>query len=257
MTLSTTESTDPGTGDARLPLTGHLDELRKRLLRALAAVGIGTLVCYNFAPTIYRTLMAPLSRALPPESRFIFTELTEAFLTYFKIALWGGFLLASPVIFYQIWQFVSPGLYHKERALVLRFAAWSVLALAAGIAFGYLVAIPTIFGFLLSFGRQAIVPMPAMQASLSLVIRILSIFGVLFELPLALYLCGRGGILNPRLLRKGRKIAILGALILAAVLTPPDVVSQLMVAVPIYVLYEVGILTCAVGARRHAKAAGG
>jgi sec-independent protein translocase protein TatC len=201
--------------------------------------------------------MAPLSRALPPESRFIFTELTEAFLTYFKIALWGGFLLASPVIFYQIWQFVSPGLYHKERALVLRFAAWSVLALAAGIAFGYLVAIPTIFGFLLSFGRQAIVPMPAMQASLSLVIRILSIFGVLFELPLALYLCGRGGILNPRLLRKGRKIAILGALILAAVLTPPDVVSQLMVAVPIYVLYEVGILTCAVGARRHAKAAGG
>ncbi|HEY5995588.1 MAG TPA: twin-arginine translocase subunit TatC, partial [Candidatus Deferrimicrobiaceae bacterium] len=216
---------------------------------------IGTLVCYNWAPSIYRTLMAPLSRALPPESRFIFTELTEAFLTYFKIALWGGFLLGSPVIFYQIWQFVSPGLYHKERALVLRFAAWSVLALAAGIAFGYFVAIPSIFGFLLSFGRQAIVPMPAMQASLSLVIRILSIFGVLFELPLVLYLCGRGGILTPKLLRKGRKVAILGALVLAAVLTPPDVVSQLMVAVPICVLYEVGILTCAVGARRHAKAA--
>jgi sec-independent protein translocase protein TatC len=255
MTLSETEPTGPNAGDARLPLTGHLDELRTRLLRALTAVGVGTIACYNWAPAIYRTLMAPLTRALPPGSRFIFTELTEAFLTYFKIALWGGFLLASPVVFYHIWRFVSPGLYRKEKALVLRFAAFSVAGLAAGIAFGYYVAIPAIFGFLLSFGRQAIVPMPAMQATLSLVIRILTIFGVLFELPLALYLCGRGGILNPGLLRKGRKVAILGALVLAAVLTPPDVVSQLMVAVPIYVLYEVGILTCAVGSRSRAKAA--
>lgn len=255
MTLSATEPTGPNAGDARLPLTGHLDELRTRLLRSLMAVGIGTLVCYNWAAQIYRALMAPLTRALPPDSRFIFTELTEAFLTYFKIALWGGFLLASPVVFYHVWRFVSPGLYHKEKALVLRFAAWSVVGLAAGIAFGYFVAIPSIFGFLLSFGRQAIVPMPAMQATLSLVIRILSIFGVLFELPLVLYLCGRGGILNPGLLRRGRKVAVLGALVLAAVLTPPDVVSQMMVAVPIYVLYEAGILTCALGARRHLKAA--
>jgi sec-independent protein translocase protein TatC len=248
-------ASEPAGIDGRLPLTGHLEELRKRLVRAMIAVGIGTLLCYNWAGPIYKTLMAPLTRSLPPESRLIFTELTEAFLTYFKVALWGGFLLASPVVFHQVWRFVSPGLYDKERALVLRFAFWSAAGLVAGVAFGYFVAIPSIFSFLLSFGRQTVVPMPSMQASLSLVIRTLTIFGVLFELPLALYLAGRGGILTSRLLRKGRKLAVLGALILAAVLSPPDVVSQLLIAVPLYVLYEVGILTCGVGARRHRKAA--
>jgi sec-independent protein translocase protein TatC len=241
--------------DARLPLTGHLDELRKRLVRSLLAVAVATLLCYNFAGPIYKTLMAPLTRSLPADSRIIFTELTEAFLTYFKVALWCGFLLASPVVFHQAWRFVSPGLYAKERNLVLRFAFWSVAGLAAGVAFGYFVAIPSIYSFLLSFGRDAIVPMPSMQASLSLVIRLLTIFGVLFEMPLALYLCGRGGILTPALLRRGRKIAVLASLLLAAVLTPPDIVSQLIVAVPLYVLFEAGILTCALGARRRAKAA--
>ncbi len=256
MTLSATDPPVPTAAEEpRLPLTGHLDELRKRLVRALLAVAIGTIVCYNWAGPIYGTLMAPLSRSLPPDSHLIFTELTEAFLTYFKVALWGGFLLASPVVSYQAWRFVSPGLYAKERALVLRFAFWSAAGLAAGVAFGYFVAIPTIFSFLLSFGRQSIVPMPSMQASLSLVLRMLSIFGVLFELPLLLYLCGRGGILTPALLRKGRKVAVLGALLLAAVLTPPDMVSQLLVAGPLYVLYEAGILMCWLGALRHAKAA--
>lgn len=243
------------TEDARLPLTGHLDELRKRLLRSLLAVGAGTALCYNWSGPIYRELMSPLRDALPADSRMVFTELTEAFLTYFKVSLWCGFLLASPFVFYQIWRFVSPGLYSKERSLVARFAVWTFFGLAAGIAFGYFVAIPSIFSFLLSFGRDTIVPMPSMKAALSLIIRMLSIFGVLFELPLVLYLCGRGGILTPALLRKGRKVAVLGALLLAAVLTPPDVVSQTMVAVPLYVLYEIGILTCGLGAMRHAKAA--
>ncbi len=254
MTLPATDPPDSVTSENRLPLTGHLDELRKRLVRALLAVAIGTIICYNWAGPIYRSIMAPLSRSLPPESHLIFTELTEAFLTYFKVALWGGFLLASPVVFYQAWRFVSPGLYSKERALVLHFAFWSAAGLVAGVAFGYFVAIPSIFSFLLSFGRHSVVPMPSMQASLSLVLRMLSIFGVLFELPLALYLCGRGGILSSRILRKGRKVAALGALLLAAVLTPPDVISQLLVAGPLYLLYEVGIMTCGLGSRRHAKA---
>jgi sec-independent protein translocase protein TatC len=245
-------TTGPAPGEeARLPLTAHLEELRKRLVRSLVAVGAGTVLCYNFAEPIYRELVSPLRRALPPGSKLIFTELTEAFLTYFKIALWGGFLLASPVVFYQLWRFVSPGLYRKERNLVLRFVAWSVAGLAAGVAFGYFVAVPSIFSFLLSYGRSVILPMPSMKASLGLILRLLSIFGVMFELPLLLYLLGRGGILTPRLLRKGRKVALLAVLLLGALLSPPDVVSQLVVAGPLYVLFELGILTCALGGRRR------
>lgn len=239
-------------GEVRLPLSEHLEELRKRLIRSLIALGIGTGLCYNWADRIYKALMSPLLRLLPSDSKLIFTELTEAFLTYFKVALWGGFVLASPVIFHQLWRFVEPGLYRKEKALVLRFSLWSTAGFLAGMAFGYYVAIPAIFTFLLSFGRSIIVPMPSMKEALSFVLRMLLIFGVMFEMPLALFLCGRAGILTPALLRKGRKVAALAVLLLAAVLTPPDVVSQLVVAVPLYFLYEAGILTCALGARRRA-----
>jgi len=238
-------------GEIRQPLTEHLDELRRRLVRALIALGVGTALCYNFAERIYTALLSPLTASLPAESHLIFTELTEAFLTYFKMALWGGFVLASPVIFYQAWRFVSPGLYLKERKLFLVFAAWSTVGFLAGMAFAYFVAIPAVLSFFLSFGRSVVVPMPSMRESLSLILRLLLIFGVMFELPLVLFLAGRGGILTPEFLRKWRKGAVLGAIILAAVLTPPDAVSQIMVAFPLYALFEIGIVLCAVGARRR------
>lgn len=237
--------------EARLPLTEHLEELRRRLLRCLAALGIGTALCYNRAEDIYSALLRPLLTHLPGGSRLVFTELTEAFLTYFKVALWAGFLVSSPVIFFQLWRFVSPGLYRKERSVVIAFAGWTTAGLLAGMAFGYFVAIPQIFSFFLSFGRSTIVPMPSMKESLSLILRLLLVFGLLFEVPLVLYLLGRAGILSSALLRKGRKIALVGVLLLAAVLTPPDVVSQILIAVPFYLLYEIGILLCHVGERRR------
>ena len=236
--------------DVRLPLTEHLEELRKRLIRSFIALGVGAGLCYNWAEDIYRALLRPLLVQLPGNSHLIFTELTEAFLTYFKVALWGGFVLASPVIFYHIWRFVSPGLYRKERKVVLICIAWSTIGLLDGMAFGYFVAIPQVFSFFLGFGRSLIVPMPSMKESLSLILRLLFIFGVMFELPLMLYLLGRAGILTPELLRKGRKAAVLGVLLLAAVLTPPDVASQFLIAIPLYILYEAGILLCSVGTRR-------
>lgn len=244
---------EPG-DEVRLPLTEHLEELRKRLIRSLIALGIGTALCYQWADPIFRGLMAPLVRSLPPDSRFIFTELTEAFLTYFKVALWGGFVLASPVIFHQLWRFVEPGLYRKEKALVARFGLWSTAGFLLGIAFGYAVAIPAIVSFLFSFGRSIITPMPSMKESLSFVLRMLLLFGVMFELPLLLFLGGRAGILTAALLRRWRKGAVPAVLLLAAVLTPPDVVSQLVVAVPLYLLYEAGILACAAGARPRPQA---
>jgi sec-independent protein translocase protein TatC len=239
--------------ETRLPLSEHLEELRKRLIRSLLALGAGAGFCYNWAEDIYRALLRPLFVHLPGNSHLIFTELTEAFLTYFKVALWGGFVLASPVILYQLWRFVSPGLYRKERKVVLVCAAWSTAGLLAGMAFGYFVAIPQILSFFLGFGRSVIVPMPSMKESLSLVLRLLFTFGVMFELPLLLYLLGRAGILGPEMLRKGRKAAVLGVLLLAALLTPPDVASQFLTAVPLYILYEAGILLCALGARRNRR----
>ncbi len=244
---------DGEAGETRLPLTEHLEELRRRLVRALIAVAIGAALCYAWSEELYKALLQPLLIQLPPDSHIIFTELTEAFLTYFKVALLGGFVLASPVVSYQIWRFVSPGLYRKERRIVLVFSLWSTIAFLAGMAFAFFVAVPGIFSFLMSFGRSIIVPMPSMKDSLSLILRMLLIFGVMFELPLVLYLGGRAGILSPGLLRRGRKIAAVSVLLLAAVLTPPDAVSQLIVSVPLYILYEGGILLCALGAGRRAS----
>ncbi len=236
-------------GEVRLPLTEHLEELRSRLIRSLIAMAIGSAICYTKAEWIYRALLAPLISRLPADSRMIFTELTEAFLTYFKVALWGGFLLSSPVIFYQMWRFVSPGLYRKERKLLIAFSFWSTAALFAGMAFAYFVAVPVIFSFFLSFGGSSILPMPSMRESLSLVLRILILFGVMFEIPLLLFLAGMAGIVTPGLLRRGRKGALLVVFLAGAVLTPPDAVSQILIAIPLYLLYELGILLCAAGSK--------
>jgi sec-independent protein translocase protein TatC len=237
------------TEEVRLPLSEHLEEFRTRLVRSLIALAIGTALCYSRAEDIFAALLKPLIESLPGNSRLIFTELTEAFLTYFKVALWGGFVISSPVIFHQIWRFISPGLYRKERKVALACVGWSTAGLVGGMAFGYYVAIPQVFSFFLSFGRSVIVPMPSMKEALSLVLRLLMIFGVMFELPLVMFLLGRVGVLTPALLRKGRKVAVIGTLLLAAVLTPPDVVSQLLIAIPLYALFEAGILLCAFGAK--------
>jgi sec-independent protein translocase protein TatC len=240
--------------EIRQPLTEHLSELRTRLIRSLIAFAIGTGICYNYSGRIYQVLIRPVVQGLPEGSHLVFTELTEAFLTYFKLSLWGGFLLASPVIFHQMWCFISPGLYRREQKLVAVFAFWSTISFAAGTAFAYFIAVPAFINFFFSFGKTVVTPLPSMKESLSLVLRILLIFGVMFELPIFFYFMGRGGILPARIFRKWRKAAILGSVVLAAVLTPPDIVSQLMLAVPLYALYELGIILCAVGERRSKAA---
>jgi sec-independent protein translocase protein TatC len=245
---------EPGTNaEVRLPLTEHLDELRQRLIRSLVAMGLGTALCYARAEVLYQLLLAPLTGRLPGDSQLIFTELTEAFLTYFKLSLWGGFILASPVIFHQAWMFVSPGLFKKEKKILVLFTGCSTAAFLSGMVFGYYFAIPSIFSFFLAFGGPTIVAMPSMKEALSLTLRILLIFGVMFEVPLVMALAGRVGIVTPELLRRGRKVAIVIVFVVGAVLSPPDVLSQIFVAVPVYLLYEVGILLCVLGARRQKR----
>jgi len=246
--------TEPGTNsEVRLPLTEHLDELRKRLIRSLIAMGLGAALCYTRADVLYQLLLAPLTEQLPGDSRLIFIELTEAFLTYFKLSLWGGFILASPVIFYQAWKFVSPGLFQKERKILFLFTACSTAAFLSGMVFAYYLAVPSIFSFFLAFGGTTIVAMPSMKEALSLILRILLMFGVMFEVPLVMALAGWVGIVTPELLRRGRKVAFITVFIVGAVLSPPDVLSQIFVAIPVYLLYEVGILLCALATRGHKR----
>jgi sec-independent protein translocase protein TatC len=250
------EALSPGESEElRLPLLGHLDELRSRLTRALLAVAAGSVLCYAKAETLYRALLKPLLASLPPGSHLVFTEVTEAFLTYFKVALFGGLFLGSPVVFFQLWRFISPGLYPRERRLALVFAGSCFLALAAGAAFGYLVALPVLFRFLFSFGTPWVTALPSMKESLDLVLRLLFVFSILFELPLVLYLLGRIGIVTAAGLRKGRRYALVAVVVAAAVLTPPDVVSQLLLAAPLYLLFEAGIVLCAVGGRKGERGA--
>ena len=239
--------------EVRLPLTEHLDELRKRLIRSLLAMGLGTVLCYTRAEILYQLLLAPLTGRLPGDSRLVFIELTEAFLTYFKLSLWGGFILASPVIFYQAWRFVSPGLFRKERKILVLFTACTTAAFLSGMVFAYYLAVPSIFSFFLAFGGPTIVAMPSMKEALSLVLRILLIFGVMFEVPLVMALAGWMGIVTPELLRRGRKVAFVTVFFVGAILSPPDVLSQIFVAIPVYLLYEVGILLCSLGARGHKR----
>jgi sec-independent protein translocase protein TatC len=219
----------------------HLSELRLRLTRCSIAIGIGFLACYGFSKQLFELLMRPLVEVIPPESKLIFTALPEAFFTYIKVALVGGVLLTSPYIFYQIWRFIAPGLYEEERQNMVPVALCSGLFFVAGSSFGYYVVFPFAFEFFMSFATEVIQPMPSLKEYLSFSLKLLFAFGLVFELPLFIFFLARLGIVNAKMLRKFRKYAFICAFILSAILTPPDVISQTLMAGPLIVLFELSI----------------
>ncbi len=229
----------------KVPFTEHLEELRHRLIVCFIAVGIGFAISYAFKERLFNFLASPLLSAMQAGDKLVFTGLPEAFFTYLKIAFFGGCLLASPVIIYQFWMFVAPGLYRKERRLLAPIIALSILFFIGGGSFGYIVVFPLGFQFFLGFATETIRPLPAMKEYLGLAVKLLLAFGLVFELPLAITAMARLGIVSVEFLKKNRRYAILIFFIVAAILTPPDVVSQIMMAVPLMLLYEVSI----VGAR--------
>ena len=222
-------------------LLDHLDELRKHLFRCAIAAFIGFVACYAFAERMFELLMRPLTPLLPENTHLIFTSLPEGFFTYLKLAAVAGIFLTSPYIFYEIWLFVAPGLYKHERKWILPIAFFSAFFFTAGALFGYLVVFPFAFKFFISFTTELIRPMPSLREYLSFTIKMLIAFGVAFELPLFIFFLARFGIVTSSGLRKKRKYAILFAFIVSAVLTPPDVVSQSLMAGPLILLYELGI----------------
>ncbi|MCX5908881.1 MAG: twin-arginine translocase subunit TatC [Deltaproteobacteria bacterium] len=224
--------------DKKLPLTAHLEELRKRLIYAFLAIGIAFGICYAFIREIVEFLMAPLVQALPKGSTLVFTAVPEAFFTYLKAAFLAGIFFAAPFALYQIWAFISPGLYEREKKYVLPYIFVSSAFFLAGAIFCYYIFFPVIFRFFLSFASKDIRPLPAINEYLTFTIKLLLAFGLLFQWPALVFFLARMGVITGKALAKNRKYAILAIFVAAAILTPPDLVSQLLLAAPLLAMYE-------------------
>lgn len=228
--------------DGRMSLFDHLKELKKRLIRAFIAIFAGFLICYAFAEELFNFLVQPLLKVLPHGSKLIYTGLPEAFFTYMKVAFVAGCFLASPAVFYQIWAFIAPGLYDEEKRHILPVAIFSAFFFILGGAFAYYIAFPFAFEFFMSYSTDIIEAQPKLNEYLSLSLQLLFAFGLIFELPLFTFFLAKMGLVTAAGMRKYRRYAILTNFIVAALLTPPDVMSQLLMAFPMMLLYEISIL---------------
>ena len=236
--------------DDKLPFTAHLEELRKRLIVCFVAVGVGFAASYGFKEILFGILVQPLRQVMNPGDTLIYTGLPEAFFTYLKVSLLSGIMLAAPVILYQFWMFVAPGLYRKERRILLPIVFLSSLFFIGGSLFGYFIVFPWGFKFFLGFATETIRPLPSMKEYLGFSAKLLLAFGLVFELPLVITFLARMGLVSVSFLKKNRKYALLLFFAGAAMLTPPDVVTQVMMALPLMLLYEISIL----GARIFGRA---
>jgi len=231
--------------DRPMGLMDHLAELRGRLVRCCIAVMVGFFACWAVVDPIFDALVAPLLSVLPEGSHAIYTTLPEGFFTRMHIAFVAGVFVSSPVIFYQIWSFIAPGLYEEEKQHIVPVAFMSAVFFISGGAFCYFVVFPNAFSFFVSYATDTIVAMPKVSDYLSFVLKLILAFGLVFEMPLFAFFLARMGIVTAELMRKVRRYAILGIFIVAAVLSPPDVVSQLLMAAPMLLLYEISILVAA------------
>ena len=238
--------------DEKQPFLSHLEELRKRLIVSAIAVGVGFGLSYFFAERLFLILVSPLKENLPAGDRLIFTNLPEMFFTYIKTAFVTGILLSAPLIFYEIWMFVAPGLYQREKRYVIPFVVCSSILFVGGALFGYFIVFPFGFRFFLSFANEYIQALPSVKQYFSFAIKLLFAFGIVFELPVVVFFLARIGLINADLLKKKRKYAILLTFVTAAILTPPDVITQCMMAGPLLVLYEIGIFVAKIAERKRA-----
>jgi sec-independent protein translocase protein TatC len=243
--------------DTKQPLLEHMIELRRRLLWCLATLVLTFFLCFAFAKDIFAILVQPLLKA--GQGKLIYTDIFEAFFTQVKVALFAALMLSFPVLATQLWRFVAPGLYAKEKNAFLPFLLATPLFFAAGACFAYFVAMPWALHFLLSFqgdvGGVSQEALPGVGNYLNFVTRFLFGFGAAFLLPILLMILERAGLVTREQLAKSRRYAIVGAAAVSAVLTPPDVVSMLLLLVPLYGLYEIAILAIRITHWRAARKA--
>lgn len=234
----------------------HLVELRTRLIRALLAVGIIFLCLFPWAKELYALLAQPLLTSLPQGGQMIATDVVGVFLVPMKVALMVAFLIALPYVLYQAWSFVAPGLYAHEKRLALPLVAASVLLFFVGMAFAYFLVFPTIFFFLAHIAPQGVAWMTDIEKYLSFVLTTFIAFGVTFEVPVLVIVLVLVGIVDLAKLREWRPYVIVGAFVVAAVFTPPDVISQLMMAIPLCLLFELGLFLARFVRRQIPETAG-
>lgn len=220
----------------------HLVELRDRLLRAILAVLIVFLCLFPWAKDLYTLLAQPLLAVLPQGGQMIATDVVGVFLVPMKVALLVAFVIALPYVLFQIWAFVAPGLYTHEKRLVLPLIFTSTLLFIAGMAFAYFLVFPVVFKFMASIAPEGVAWMTDIEKYLSFALTTFIAFGVTFEVPVAVVLLVRMNVVSVDKLREIRPYVIVGAFVVGAIFTPPDVISQLMLAVPLWILYELGIL---------------
>jgi len=234
----------------------HLVELRTRLLRAVVAVLLVFIVLFIYPgpSAIYDLLAQPMLASLPEGTRMIATGVITPFMVPVKVTMLAAFVLALPVVLYQAWSFVAPGLYKHEQRLALPLIASSTLLFILGMAFCYFVVFRTVFHFIAGFAPQSITPAPDIEAYVSFVLTMFVAFGVTFEVPIAVVLLVKSGMVTVQKLRAARGYVVVGAFVIAAVVTPPDVLSQFMLAVPLCLLYELGILVASALKKQEAAA---
>ena len=224
------------------PLIEHLIELRNRLLYCIGAVIVVFLGLVAFANDIYTFVAEPLIALLPEGTSMIATEVATPFLTPFKLTFFVAVVIALPYLLYQIWSFLAPGLYQNEKSLVAPLIATSVLLFYAGITFAYFIVFPLVFGFFTSVAPEGVTVMTDIASYLDFVIKLFLAFGIVFEIPVAIILLIRTGAVTPDSLAAKRAYVVVGCFILGMLLTPPDVISQVLLALPMWLLYECGII---------------
>jgi sec-independent protein translocase protein TatC len=227
--------------DQPLPLVAHLTELRDRLLRALLSVLIVFICLFPFANEIYAFVSQPLRQLLPEGASMIATEVASPFLTPFKLTLVAAVFVAIPYILYQVWSFVAPGMYKHEKRFAIPLLVSSVALFYLGAAFAYYVVFPLIFAFFTSVGPEDITIMTDINSYLNFVLKLFFAFGIAFEIPIAAILLIWAGITTPDDLARKRPYIIVGCFIFGMLLTPPDVISQSLLAVPMWLLFELGV----------------
>lgn len=228
--------------NAEMPLVAHLTELRTRLLRCVIAIFIVFACLFYFAQDIYTFVSAPLRAYLPEGATMIATGVASPFLTPFKLTAWCSLFLAVPIILYQVWGFIAPGLYKHEKRIALPLLVSSIFLFYGGMAFAYFLVFPLIFHFFASVTPEGVAMMTDINEYLDFVLTLFFAFGVAFEIPVATFLVLWVGIVDIETLKKSRPYVIVGCFVVGMILTPPDIFSQTLLAVPMWMLFEVGLL---------------
>lgn len=238
------ESLDEHDGSGgRMSFLEHLDELRRRIINAVIALFAGFLIAFGFVGYIFDFVIRPMQEMLPEGQTLIYTVPTEAFILDIKLALIAGLVMASPVVMYQVWRFIAPGLYVNEKKWAIPFVVLTTICFVTGAAFSHYVVFPFAWEFFGNYGasRDIVTFMPRIENAFSMYIRLILAFGVVFEMPTLVLFLARMGVLTPRFMIKNFRFFVLIAVIVAAVITPPDVVSQLAMTGPMIALYGISI----------------